>query len=449
MAADSGTGIFLNTQKSPAYQGEFHGLYWCHMKTHPLLQWYQALPEFAGLDAVFDNFQLQRVPDDWVVYITDVVGSTKAIEAGRYKDVNMAGSLPTIAMANLIGSMHFPFVFGGDGMTAILPKSLDHAIRGILGRTKTMVSELIGLDLRVGAVPVNELTMRGAAVYVARIRVSDRYIQALIWGEGMNLAEEMVKGRDQEAKAAGPGRENPWLIAPEGTGESLAKLAESADFQGFSCRWQPIPSHLGLTVSILVQPTGDRPEATLKEVLARIRGITGGDEANHPLSIKNQRLNADPRVVHLEADVAGYDPTKPGLVDGKIRNLLRRMMVRLTFTVARIVIKLQIGGVKYAGQEARYKREQNRANSDVRKVDGMLKMVIACTPAQGKELERYLAEARKNGMVRYGLHVSDRALMTCFVHDGTGNEVHFVDSDGGGYARAAKMLKAQIAADAV
>ncbi len=29
------------------------------------------------------------MPDDWYVAITDVKGSTKAIEAGRYKDVNL------------------------------------------------------------------------------------------------------------------------------------------------------------------------------------------------------------------------------------------------------------------------------------------------------------------------------------------------------------------------
>ena len=418
------------------------------MKQNPELQWYQQLPEFPNIDSVFDNFKLERVPDDWNVYITDVVGSTKAIEAGRYKDVNMAGSLPTIALANLIGSMNFPFIFGGDGMTAIIHRSLDKEIRGILGRTKTMVHELIDLDLRAGVVPVSELGKRGASIFVARVRVSDMYVQAMIWGDGMNLAEEMVKGRDTEAQNNSAARENPWLIPAEGSGANISEIASSADFKGFSCRWQPIPSHLGLTVSILVQPVGANPEGILQGALTNIRRITGGDEESHPLSVKNQKLNTDPRAVHLEANVSGYDPQKPGLIDGKIRNFFRRMMVRLTFTAARIIIKLQIKGAKYKGQEARLKREQNRVNSDVRKVDGMLKMVIACTSNQANELETYLAGERSKGKVRYGVHISTQALMTCFVHDGTGNEVHFVDSDGGGYALAAKMLKAQIASDA-
>ena len=37
------------------------------------------------------------------------------------------------------------------------------------------------------------------------------------------------------------------------------------------------------------------------------------------------------------------------------------------------------------------------------------------------------------------------ALMTCFVRSYQGNHVHFVDGSNGGYALAAKQLKAQLA----
>ena len=42
--------------------------------------------EFVELDAY------APVPDDWIVMIADVRGSTRAIEEGRYKDVNMVGA---------------------------------------------------------------------------------------------------------------------------------------------------------------------------------------------------------------------------------------------------------------------------------------------------------------------------------------------------------------------
>ena len=42
--------------------------------------------EFVEIDAY------EPVPDDWIVMISDVRGSTRAIEEGHYKDVNMVGA---------------------------------------------------------------------------------------------------------------------------------------------------------------------------------------------------------------------------------------------------------------------------------------------------------------------------------------------------------------------
>ncbi|MDE2617909.1 MAG: DUF3095 family protein, partial [Burkholderiales bacterium] len=51
------------------------------------------------------------------------------------------------------------------------------------------------------------------------------------------------------------------------------------------------------------------------------------------------------------------------------------------------------------------------------------------------------------GQVDYGLHSSDHALMTCFVRSMT-QHVHFVDGGDGGYAMAARQLKARQASSA-
>jgi hypothetical protein len=53
------------------------------------------------------------LPDDWQVVVTDVKDSTKAIEKGRYKEVNLLGASSIIAMLNLMKSFSLPFVFGG------------------------------------------------------------------------------------------------------------------------------------------------------------------------------------------------------------------------------------------------------------------------------------------------------------------------------------------------
>jgi hypothetical protein len=71
-------------------------------------------------------------------------------------------------------------------------------------------------------------------------------------------------------------------------------------------------------------------------------------------------------------------------------------------------------------------------------------MVMACTPDQRAALERYLADQHGAGRLAYGLHVTDRALVTCVVFERMGRQVHFVDGADGGYAEAARGLKRRL-----
>ncbi|GAB4422788.1 MAG: hypothetical protein OHK0011_02130 [Turneriella sp.] len=86
----------------------------------------------------------------------------------------------------------------------------------------------------------------------------------------------------------------------------------------------------------------------------------------------------------------------------------------------------------------------NVISSDYKKFDGMLKMVISGSPAARAGLVRELDRLKAENKLQYGIHVSDRALLTCLLHADSAQEVHFVDAADGGYALAAKMLKEQL-----
>ena len=82
-------------------------------------------------------------------------------------------------------------------------------------------------------------------------------------------------------------------------------------------------------------------------------------------------------------------------------------------------------------------------NSDFRKFDDTLRMVIDCTPALADEIEQFLQAAAAAGTVRFGLHRQDKAMMTCFTPSPTRSDhVHFIDGALGGYTTAAIALKA-------
>lgn len=85
---------------------------------HPF---YAELQSFDDFEAVSDLTRYTPAPDDWLVVIADIKGSTQAISEGRYKDVNMVGAACITAVLNVTRNHEIPYVFGGDGATLMVP----------------------------------------------------------------------------------------------------------------------------------------------------------------------------------------------------------------------------------------------------------------------------------------------------------------------------------------
>jgi hypothetical protein len=76
---------------------------------------YASVPAFHSFHRLMDPALYTPLPDDWMLGLADVVGSTKAIAQNRYKAVNMAGAAVIAGVKNALGGIDFPYVFGGDG----------------------------------------------------------------------------------------------------------------------------------------------------------------------------------------------------------------------------------------------------------------------------------------------------------------------------------------------
>ena len=59
---------------------------------------YAGVPVFRGFANVVDPERYRPLPDDWLIGIADVADSTKAVQAKRYKAVNMAGAAVIVAI---------------------------------------------------------------------------------------------------------------------------------------------------------------------------------------------------------------------------------------------------------------------------------------------------------------------------------------------------------------
>lgn len=373
---------------------------------------YTGLPALDHFERLADPDAYAPVPDDWTVVLTDVVGSTAAVQAGRYRDVNYVGAASIAAVLNAADRADVPFVFGGDGATLVLPPGLVEPALAALAALQRHAADRLSLKLRVGSVRVAEIRAAGHDLSVARLQVAPGYAQALLSGGGLAWAEAQIKGPDTSFRYA-----------------SHAAPAEDADpYAGLECRWEDVVSPHGETVSLLVAATAG-PGATdvYHEVLAAVERVYGAGDAAHPVSLDRLRLSASAERFDPEVRLRQPGRRLRYRAELWLRNLLGRALVRR--------------GVKTSETDWAAYPALLRASTDYRKFDGVLRMIIAGTPEQRARLEAVLDAGFAADRLAYGVHVSDRAILTCLVYERMGQQVHFVDGAGGGYTAAAVPFK--------
>ncbi|MEQ8672957.1 MAG: DUF3095 domain-containing protein [Aggregatilineales bacterium] len=369
-------------------------------------------PILHHIQDITDNSYYQDVPLDWFIVLTDVRGSTIAIENGRYKDVNAVAAASISAMLNVVEGADIPYVFGGDGASMLIPPQYrDKAVEALVA-SQNLAREYFNLELRVGIVPVRDVIVEGYKLRVAKLHNSDNFQQAIFTGGGLAHAEFLFKH---------PVRGEYYAVQFDGEPQG--------NFEGFECRWNAIPSSADETVSILVSAAekDDSKHAQIyDEVLKQINNIYGSREKRHPISLKNMHLAMNPKKLVTEAKIRFQDFT--------LRDIFR--MLKGTMMAA-FAIRFNIG------RWGEYK-QIFLESTDHEKFDDALRMTISGSVAQRAELDDYLMEQFNRGKLAYGIHVSTHALVTCIVFDYFGRQVHFVDAADGGYAIAAKQMKAQL-----
>jgi hypothetical protein len=377
----------------------------------PSDDFYAGLPIFRDFTRVMDPSLYRPLPDDWMVGVADVVQSTRAIAQNRYKAVNMAGAAVIVAVTNALGGRDFPFVFGGDGAGFAVPPSAAAAARQALAATATWVKEELDLTLRIGMAPVAEVRAQGADLRVARFGPSDHIAIAMFSGGGMAWADAAMK----RGEIAVP--PSPTDIRP--------------DLSGLSCRYERIPASRGLVLSLVVAPAEGADEAAFRAAIEEIaRIVERSPGASRPVPGQGLKLKWPPQGYDLEARATRRH--------GEPIALRRARVLALTF----LYFLIMWSGVRIGRfLPEKYTREVVE-NSDFRKFDDSLRMVLDCTPKLAGEIEAHLSAAAAAGAVRYGAHRQDAAMMTCFAPSPANpNHVHFIDGEHGGYAMAASALK--------
>jgi Protein of unknown function (DUF3095) len=323
----------------------------------------------------------------------------------------MAGAAVIVAVTNALNGRDFPFVFGGDGASFAVPASAVDLAREALAATATWVKEELDLTLRIALVPVAVVRSHGADVRVARFAASENISIAMFSGGGMAWADTAMKQGRFGLPPSPPG------VRP--------------DLSGLSCRYEEMPTSRGLILSLVVVKAPDAsPDAFRAVVEDVVRLVEQTPDASRPVTGQGLHIKWPPQGYDLES--RAQRRSGEWLITRQAKVLawtfLYFLIMRFGITVGRFVPR------KYSQQVVE--------NSDFRKYDDALRMVLDCRPELAGKIEHRLTEATVKGTVRFGLHRQDAAMMTCFTPSPTSaNHVHFIDGAHGGYATAASALK--------
>lgn len=372
--------------------------------------WADSIPVLDHFSEVADSSQYVPLPADWVICVSDVVNSTAAMEAGRYKAVNLAGAGTISAVSNALSGDLSLYVFGGDGAGFAVAPDQSHTAREALSRTAGWAERDLRLDLRVGMIRVSDIRTAGHDVRVAFWQASEHVRYTMFTGGGMEWATEQLKSGTIRLEASSP--------------------EEDPDLTGLSCQWGSIQPRNGKILSLIVKRGIAVEENRFAELLSQIIGILEGTGSLNPVPEEGPKAVLQPSALKLQAKL----PNGNGL------RATRQARVVVTAVFSWLIFKL---GIRFGGFEPdRYRREM-AANTDFRKYDDGLLMTVDCSTQTIEKLKVILSAAENAGQIRYGMHEQDEAMMTCVAPSVLSSDhVHFVDGAGGGYTAAAKHLSA-------
>ena len=374
------------------------------------------LPLLRKTGDTFDTTQYRPAPDDWMLVVTDIVDSTMAIANGQHKTVNFVAAMAIAALKNLCVPTPLPFLFGGDGSVVMVPPQYADPARLALARVRGFALREFGMQLRIGLASVGTLRRFGSDVLVGRFEPTPGNSFGVFLGGGVGMLETAVRGRG-----------DPELIALAAIPMELDD-GVPVDLAGLTCRWNPLQSGRGKMVTLIIH--GAANPGAVHAAVMRLAGQGGPDADVRPVRLDTLRLGWPPKGFMLEAQASRRG--KP-LALAVLRVLVETLVARVILAFGR-----PVGGFA----PDKYLQEVT-TNTDFCKHDETISFVIDSPVECVARIKAYLDQQMAAGTLRYGMNVSETALMTCLVTSPSGGlHVHFVDGGDGGYTSAAKTMKA-------
>ena len=357
----------------------------------PTAAFYSHKNFITELGNILSDRYYEKVPEDWYVILTDIKGSTKAIERGLYKQVNMVGVASIVAVKNACGTFEIPFIFGGDGATLFVPPQLVEACKRALSTTKKMSAVEFDLELRAAFIPARDIFALGGVLEVAKYKLSEKGKIAMLRGSGIKTAEDLAKKTDSyELK----------------TSETMPDC-----HAGMECRWEPIQSGYGEIITLIIKTQKSDDFAEYDEVLKKITVLSPQLCLVTPKTLQ-ARFPPTYLIEELRLKFTGW----------KFYVYLGLTLLKM-YLLSIVIAKTRNTPGSLAGK---YISELSQ-NTDFIKYDDCLRMVLDVSKQQSQDILAYLEGRKQSGKLLFGYHLSKEALMTCFVQQDK-DHIHFLSA---------------------
>ncbi|SCY09845.1 Protein of unknown function [Nonlabens sp. Hel1_33_55] len=375
---------------------------------------YSDLHAYTGklVDIYSNRMHFCDVPEDWNIVVTDVEGSTIAIEEGRQQQVHLAATGSIAACLNISrdAGIDIPFFFGGDGATILMP---DLILKDCLMALKYHQERcLTNFDFlfRVGYRSVKTMKARRSILKISKFQANSNHVIPLIQGNALQHAESDIKQRDHQD-----------LGISEISSDYL-------DLAGMDCKWNkvapPIETNEILTL-IITSVNVDNQHEIYGEILKKLDKIYGNDAKRNPLTLEH--LNVTSNFSEL------LDQVQIQRKRFSFRHLLRSFM-------STIFGKYYL----YHTQDGQEYLQELIELTETLLMDGSINTVITGSKKQRRKLMRYLDDLEEDTQISFGYYVSESSVLSCYVTTLDGNHIHFLDGDNGGFTQASKVLKKKL-----
>lgn len=372
---------------------------------------YQNIPSLVDFQSLPEQSHYFKLPSNWFIVVTDIKDSTKAIQNGRYRDINTLGAASIAVVQSALPNREIPSVFGGDGASFLVPSEDLPTIKKALLGLKSHSLNQYGLNLRVGGINISEVRSADLDVEIAKFDLGSGKTIPLVRGGGMAFADNKIKQLNSPYE---------WHLSSETLPPKLEAL---------SCRWKPLPSNRGQILTLLVKANSSS-YIVYEKVLDNLVKILGNNwNQSSPIKQSAMKYKSLRQILMDEWKLQKFWPLKSWL-----KRCISTIISILMFSWK---LPMPIDTKKYL--------EETQAHSDFRKFDDMLRLVLDCTQSEIDQITAMLVQLYNEGLLYFGTHISDHALMTCLVESmNTGGHIHFIDGSDGGYAMAAIGLKKQM-----